>query len=56
MSLKVCLGVKHTFTNGKGSLESRGQIRYDYGMLYIIGKIFLKAIICCRHIFKINLI
>jgi hypothetical protein len=26
------------------SLESRGQIRFDWGVLYTVGNIFLKAI------------
>ncbi len=39
------------------SLESKGQMKSNWGVLYIIGKyIFLKAIRCYHHIFKTNLI
>jgi hypothetical protein len=41
---------------GHKPLESRGQINSDWGMLYIVGKIILRAIRYCPQIFKINLI
>jgi len=31
------------------SFESRGHIRFDWGMLYTVGKIFLKVIIFWKH-------
>jgi hypothetical protein len=38
------------------SLESRGQMRSDWGMLYTIAKILLRAIRYCLCILKKNLI
>jgi hypothetical protein len=38
------------------SLEIKGQMSFDWGVLYTVGKIFLKVIGYCLHIFKINLI
>jgi len=37
-------------------LESRGQMSFDWGMLYTFGKIFLKNIKYFLHIFKTYLI
>jgi hypothetical protein len=37
-------------------LESKGQMSSNWGILYIVGKIFLKAIKYYPRIFKINLI
>jgi hypothetical protein len=34
------------------SLESNIQMNSDWGVLYIVGKIFLKAIRSCLQIFK----
>jgi hypothetical protein len=37
------------------TLESRGQMSSDWGVLYTIGKIFLRVKRCFPHIFKKNL-
>jgi hypothetical protein len=37
-------------------LESKGQMSFAWGMLYIVGKIFLKVIKYCLRFFKTNLI
>ncbi len=38
------------------SLESRGQMRFDWSMLYTVGKIFSSAIRYYPHTLKIDLI
>jgi hypothetical protein len=38
------------------SFKKKGQIRFNQGTLYIIGKIFLRVIRHCPCIFKINVI
>jgi hypothetical protein len=47
--------IKNLTPNHK-SLESRGQMNSDSGVLYIIGKIFLRAIRYCHRVLKIDLI
>jgi hypothetical protein len=47
---------KGNLTLDHKSLENTSQMRYDWGVLYIIGKIFLRVIRYFPHIFKINLI
>jgi hypothetical protein len=37
-------------------LERRGQMRSDWGMLYIVGDIYVRAIRYCPHILKNDLI
>jgi hypothetical protein len=36
--------------------KGKGQMSFDWGMLYIVGNIFLKVIKYCPCIFKIDLI
>jgi len=38
------------------SFESRGQMRYDWNMLYNVGKVFSRAIRYCPYTLKANLI
>jgi hypothetical protein len=35
--------------------ENKGEMNFNRGMLYTIGKIFLRAINCCPHIFEKNI-
>jgi len=42
------------FDSRPQTLESRGQMNYDWDVLYTIGKIFLSVIRNCHFIFKTN--
>jgi hypothetical protein len=45
--------IKNLTPNHK-CLEDKGQIKFDWSVFYTIGKILLKVIWYCLHIFKKN--
>jgi hypothetical protein len=56
MRPRVCWGANGNLTPDHKSFKSKGQMRFNWNVLYTIGKIFLRAIRYCLCTFKINLI